>query len=160
MGQDRAKHGLFDTAYRETDLFARQIRRRSDGTIGQRQQAVQRRGHQRADPLQGQTFVDLQVQLRLIGNRKICLACGDQLGRVGGIGGGDDLYAQVLFGEVPFFLRHDDRPVVGVHEPVQQQDHVVLRQRRARGQRQRGQNVTKFHRFVLSTGKARPWRAG
>ena len=131
------------------------------GTVGAHHQAVQRRRDQRADALQRQALVHLQVQLRLIGDRQIGLTGGDQLWRVGGVGGGDDFDLKPLVLEEALFLRDDDRGVVGVHEPVKDQRQLVGGQRRLRQQREGGGKGKVLHRSspkarrVISPGQRR-----
>ena len=65
------------------------------------------------------------MQLRLIGNGYISFACGDKLRRVIGVRRGDKLHIKASFLEVTFFTRNDQRCVIRVDEPVQQDRHFV-----------------------------------
>ena len=135
-GQHRGQQRLLDPGDGIADAAALQVGQRRDRAILQHQKAVQRRRHQRSHPDQRQPFGHLQVQLRLVRDRKVGAAGGDHLRRVSRIGGGDDLDRQALIGEIAVLLGDQDRAVVGVHEPVQHQGELVLRPHR--GGKQQG----------------------
>jgi hypothetical protein len=72
---------------RIAELAALEVGQGFDRTLLQHHQRVQRRGHQRADALERQAGVDVDVQLRLGTHRQIRLVGGDQFGRsLGSIG--------------------------------------------------------------------------
>mgnify|MGYP000682772413 CR=1 FL=1 len=87
VGQRQAvllQHGpqqrFLEAADREADLAALEIGDRLDRAVRQHHQAVERRCHQRADAHQGQVLLDLQVQLRLVGDGDVGLPRRHQLG--------------------------------------------------------------------------------
>ena len=85
------------------------------------------------------------MQLRLVGQRHIGLAGGDQLGRHGGIGRLDQIDLQPLLGKVALLLSDDQRAVIGVDEPVEQQFDLVGCQYLCREQAAAQQCSQSFH---------------
>jgi len=65
------------------------------------------------------------VELRLIGNGDVGLAGGDQLGRIVGVGRGDQLDIEAGIGEIAKTLRHIERRVIGIGEPVEQHHELL-----------------------------------
>ena len=120
VGQHGAQKGILEPADGIAHGAALQVGQRADGAIGQHHHRVQGRGDQRGDADQRQAPGDLNMQLWLIRHRQVRLAGGDQLGRVVGIGRGDQLDLQALGLEKALVARHHQGGVVGVHEPVQQ----------------------------------------
>jgi len=90
---------------------------------------VERPVDQRADAHEFQAGGDLFQELRLRGQRDVGIARGDQLGRHGRVGGGDQRDVQILGGIGADLLRHQDGRVVGIDEPVQQYGEVIARHR-------------------------------
>ena len=108
-GQHRAEQRVLEAADREADLAAGEIGDRLDPAVRQHDQRVERGRDQRADADERQALIDLDVQLRLVADRDLGLAGGDQLGRIVRIGGRDDLDLEPGVGEVAALLRHQDR---------------------------------------------------
>ena len=91
LAEHRAEQRVLEAADREADLAALQIGDRLDRAVGEHDQGVERGRDERADAGERQALVDLDVQLRLIADRDVGLAGGDQLGRIVRIGRRDDL---------------------------------------------------------------------
>ena len=73
----------------------------------------------------GRPSVDLDVQLRLVADRDVGLAGGDQFGRVVRVGRSDDLDVQAGILEIAELVGDDDRCVIRIDEPVEQQGELL-----------------------------------
>ena len=119
MAEHRAEQGVLEAADREADLAAPEVGDLLDRTVGEHDQGVQRGRHERTDAGERQALVDLDVQLRLIGDRDVGLAGGDQFRRVVRIRRGDDLDVQTGIGEIAELVGNDDRRVIRIDKPVE-----------------------------------------
>ena len=130
-GQHGSQQRVLEAANREADLAAGEVGDRLDRAVGQHHQRVERGRDQRADARERQALVDLDVELRLVADRDLGLAGRDQLGRIVGVGRGDDLDLEPGIGKIAQLLRDDDRRMVGIDEPVEQQRQLIGGARRS-----------------------------
>ena len=118
--QDHLEERVLEAADRKADLAPLEIGDLAYRPVRQHHQRVEGRRHQRADALERQPGVHLHVQLGLVRDRDLGPAGGHQLGRVVGIGRGDELDLEAAVAEVALLLGHHEGRVVGVDEPVEQ----------------------------------------
>ncbi len=125
-----SQHGLeqriLEAADRIADGFAFQVGHRFHRPVAQHHQRIQRRGDQGANAAQRQALRHLHMQLRLIRDRHIGLAGGHQLGWIVRIGRRDQLDLQAVALEDAGVFRHHQRRMVGIDEPVQHHDQLVI----------------------------------
>lgn len=76
----------------------------------------------------------MQVELRLVGNSKIGLACRNELGWVCRVGRRNNLNVQILVFEINLLLGKDDRTVIRVNESVKDEGHFIGSLNRRTGQ--------------------------
>ncbi len=131
-----AEQSVLEAADGKANLAAFQVRHGFDRTVFEYQQGIQGRRDQSGEAGERQAGGDLHVKLGLIGNRDIGLAGGDQLGRIIGIGRRDHLDLEPVFGEIAHLLGDEERRMVRVDEPVQQQGELVVRLGARRRQQQ------------------------
>lgn len=96
-------------------------------------QRVQRLGDKDTHAYQRQPLGGEHLQGWLIGDRIVGLTRGHQLGRCIGIGRGDHLDVEAVFGEETALLGDHQRGMVGIDEPVEQEANLVLSGRGHRG---------------------------
>ena len=95
--------------------------------VGQHHKAVERGGNGRSDAHERQAFLDLLIQVGLVGQRNITLPGGHQTRRGGWVSWLDQRDLQPRSGEITALLGDNDGGMVGIGEPVEQHRQLVRR---------------------------------